>query len=125
MIGKWSVDRYVSLIRRWSVVAAILILILVLGRQASWLVAVTEIVIVCLIGWMVQRRGGGKTESLTAGSFMGVMLGLIASIGRYAVHPTLANGILILVETVLTTVLAAILVTATVLVLNLIHQPKN
>jgi hypothetical protein len=125
MIGKWSVDRYVSLIRRWSFIAALIILVLVLGRQARWVVVTVEIIIVCFIGWIVQRRDGGKIEGLAAGAFVGVTLGLVASIGRYAVNPTLANGILIIIETVLTTVLAAILATATVLLPNLIHQPKN
>lgn len=125
MIGKWSVDRYVSLIRRWSFIAALIILILVLSHQARSVVIVVEIIIVGWIGWLVQKREGGKIEGLAAGSFIGVVIGLVASIGRYTVNPTLANGVLIVIETVLTTVLAAMLATAAVIILKLIHQPKN
>jgi hypothetical protein len=125
MIGKWSVDRYVSLIRRWSFIAALIILVLVLSQQTRWLVVAAEIFFICLIGWFVRRREGGKIEGLAAGAFIGVTLGLVASIGRYAVNPTLANGILILIETILTTALSAVLATTTILLLNLIHQPKN
>ena len=125
MIGKWSVDRYVSLIRRWSIIAALIILVLVFGRQPRSVVLVGEIAIVGWIAWLIYRRDGGKIESLAAGSFIGVVLGLTASIGRYAVNPTLANGVLIIIETVLTTVLAAVLATAMMLLLKLIHQPQK
>lgn len=125
MIGKWSVDRYVSLIRRWSIISALIILVLVLGHQPRTVVVPVEVIMICSIGWLVYRRDGGKIESLAAGSFIGVVLGMTAAVGRYAVNPTLANGILIIIETVLTTVLAALLATTTVLLLKLIHQPKN
>ena len=125
MIGKWSVDRYVSLIRRWSFIAAAVVLIFVLGRQARMLIVFFEILMVGWIGWLVYRRDGGKIEGLAAGSFIGVTLGITASVGRYAVNPTLANGILIIIETVVTTMLAALIATTTVILLNLLRKPKN
>ncbi len=125
MIGKWSVDRYVSLIRRWTFIAACIVLGLVLSHQARSIVMAMEIITVCWIGWIVFRREGAKIEGLTAGAYVGVSLGFTASVSRYIVTPTLANGILIIIETILTTVLAAILTTATVLLLKLIYKPKN
>ncbi len=123
MIGKWSVDRYVSLIRRWTIGAAGAVMLLVLARPTRWLVVGLELLIVIGIGWLVARRDGGKVESLTAGAFVGVALGLATAVGRFILTPTLTNGLAIIIETVFTMIIAALVAVSTGLIISLTRKP--
>ncbi|MEK7538114.1 MAG: hypothetical protein AAB619_04055 [Patescibacteria group bacterium] len=125
MIGKWSVDRYVGLIRRWMIGAMLLVALLVLAQQRRELIVAVEALAVIGLAWLVARRDGGKVESLTTGVFAGIGLGLAASVSKYILNPTITNGLLIIVETVLTTVLAALAAVSTVLIITLIRQSKH
>ena len=125
MIGRWGVDRYVSLLRKWSVVASVIAIILVLSQQPRSIVIGWEIIVTAAAGWLVARRQGGKIESLAAGAFVGVSLGAVVSLSRFVLNPNLANGLLIMIETVLTAVVAALITVSTVIILTLTHQPKN
>lgn len=125
MIGKWTVDRYVGLLRRWVLLAAIPILfITIFGWTRTWSTLI-DIVVVVSTASLIVRRGGGKTETITAGVFVGVILGLVASIGRYIHHPTVTTGPNIIIETILTTVLAMIVAISAGLITALIKQQKN
>lgn len=125
MIGRWGVDRYVGLLRRWSLLAAGVAVLLVFSKQSRSIAIGWEVLVTIAVGWLVTKRDGGKIESLAAGAFVGVSLGLATSVSRYIMNPTLANGLLILIETALTTVIASLMTVTTVLLLHLIHQPKN
>lgn len=125
MIGRWGVDRYVSLLRRWSLLASAVVALLVLIGQGRSIVIGWELLVVIAVGWLVVKREGGKIESLAAGAFIGVSLGAVASVARYVLDPSLANGLFILIETAVTTMLAALVTVSTVIILNLIHQQKN
>lgn len=125
MIGKWSVDRYVGLLRRWILLSAAPILLLSLyGMSRTWTILI-EAGIVGYIGSLVTQRGGGKTESITAGAFVGVALGLVDSFGRYIHHPTVATGLTIIIETVVTAILATIVAVSAALITVIIKQQKH
>ena len=70
-------------------------------------------------------RNGGKIESLAGGAFIGISLGIVVPLCRFVLSPTLANGVLILIEGALTTIIAALVVTASAMITTLIHQQKN
>lgn len=127
MIGKWSVDRYVELIRRWTLVGSVLVMFGgLIGLVRTWTIPV-EVLLAIFIGVRVARRGGGKTESLMAGAFVGISLGLASSLGRFLHHPTLASGLMIIIETAVTVALA-LLVTVSASLLTAIRshqQQKN
>lgn len=125
MIGRWGVDRYVSLLRRWSLIASIIVALLVLSRQPRSVVIGWELLITIAVGWLVSKRDGGKIESLAAGAFVGVSLGTTVSVTRFVMNPVLVNGLMVLIETVMTTILASVVTVATVLIFNLIHHQKN
>jgi hypothetical protein len=125
MIGRWEVDRYVSLLRRWSLLAALVAAALTLLAQPRALVIGWEIVVATAIGWLIARRNGGKIESLAGGAFIGISLGIVVPLCRFVLSPTLANGVLILIEGALTTIIAALVVTASAMITTLIHQQKN
>lgn len=125
MIGKWSVDRYVSLIRRWSYIGAAIVLIAVLGRQARFVVVIIDLIFISWVGWLIQRRDGGKIEALAGGSFIGIVLGLTASMARFVMHPTLGTGLLVIIESLATTVAAALICVCASIIFTLIRQQKN
>lgn len=124
MIGKWSVDRYVTLLRRWAIVTALLVALLTLTSQSRAITVGIEILAVVLIGWMVTRRDGGKTESVTAGAFFGIMLGLASSMSRFVLQPTIASASMIIVETILSAVVATLIAVSAGLLTTIIQQ-KN
>lgn len=125
MIGRWGIDRYIGLLRRWSLIASAIAVALVLSKQAQTIVIGWELLVTVAVGWLVTKRDGGKIESLAAGAFVGVSLGVAVSVTRYILNPILANGLMILIETVITTTLASLVTVSTVLILNLVHHPKN
>ena len=125
MIGKWSVDRYMALIRRWMYVGGGMVAILTLTSQARWMTIVVEAVILLAIGWIVVQRSGGKTESLAAGAFVGIFLGLASSLCHYIVAPNVANGISIIIETLVTGLAAPLVAVTGTLIATIIHQQKN
>lgn len=125
MIGKWSVDRYVGLLRRWLLVSAVIVLAMsVMGWARTWTIIV-ELVVTILIGAFVARRGGGKFETLIAGAMTGLTLGLAASLGRYIHHPVLSTGLNIIVETMLTAVLATCIAVSAGIMTLITKQQKN
>lgn len=123
MIGKWSVDRYMGLIRRWVLGAGLLVLLLMLGRQSRVLAGGLEIITLIGTGWLVVRRDGGKIEGLAAGTFTGSTLGLAVAIGRWLAGPTLTNGLLIIAEPVITAILGALLCVSAILLFRLARKP--
>lgn len=125
MIGKWSVDRYVALIRRWAIGSALLTALVTLAALNRALVVMLEILTVVIIGWIVARRGGGKVESLTSGAFVGIILGLASSVSRFILHPTVTSASMIVVETVLSTIIATLVAMSAGLITILIYQQKN
>lgn len=125
MIGRWGVDRYVTLLRRWSLIASVIVAVLVLSRQPSSVVIGWEVIVIVAVGWLVAKRDGGKIESLAAGAFVGVSLGAVVSLTRYVLNPVLANGLLIIIETVVTTLLASLVTVSTVIVLKLTRYQQK
>lgn len=112
MIGKWSVERYIELIRKWVIGVAVVVAVLVLDQRPSGLVVGLEVVFMLFIGWLVRRRSGGRTEALTAGAMTGLALGLVASVSRFIIFPKLYWAMNVIVETLLTGFAAALLATA-------------
>lgn len=125
MIGKWSVDRYVGLIRRWTLTAAILVMFGgLVGLVRTWTITF-ELLLVAALGVRVARQGGGKTESIMVGVFVGLTLGLASSLGRFLRHPNLANGVMIIIETAITAVLSLLISVSAALITTLLIQKKN
>lgn len=102
MIGKWSVERYVELLRNWVIGIAVILVVLVLDQKPQGLVVLIEALFMLLVGWLVRRAQGGRVESLTAGAMSGLALGLVISISRFVVVPKLYWAVNIIVETLLT-----------------------
>ncbi|MBI5467026.1 MAG: hypothetical protein HY975_02315 [Candidatus Kerfeldbacteria bacterium] len=109
MIGRWSVDRYVSTIRNWVIGAAVVIVVLVLDQKAQVVVVALEALFFLFIGALMRSRGGGRVEVLTAGAMSGLALGLVASVGRLIVYLSLYWVFNLIVETLLTGFLAALI----------------
>ncbi len=112
MIGKWSVDRYVELIRKWVIGVVVVLAVLVLDQRPQGLVIGLEAVFVLFVGWLVRRQNGGRVEALTAGAMTGLALGLVASVSRLILFPKLYWVVNIIVETLLTGFAAALLAAA-------------
>ncbi len=125
MIGKWSVDRYIALIRRWVIGSAILIILLVLTSQPRLFVTIVEVLIIIGVSWLVVQQGGGKVESLAAGAFVGVAFGIASSVSHVILVPTLANSLGIIIETLITTVVSMVLSVCVNLLLNLTKQRQH
>lgn len=125
MIGKWSVDRYLQLIRRWVILSGTAVLFLGLIGWSRTVPITLEAITLILIGWMVVRGGGGKLEAVTAGVVAGAMLGFASSIGRFVHHPTIGSGLNLIIETFLTAFLATLLTVSAGLITTLIHQQKT
>lgn len=125
MIGKWSVERYTSLTRRWVVVAAVVVVAGVLTSQRRELIALWEILVLGGIGRMVFQVGGGKVEGLTAGAIVGAALGAAASVARYIHDPTLSSGLNIIIETILTTVVGPFIAVSVVIVSSIYRRQQH
>jgi hypothetical protein len=125
MIGKWSIDRYMDLIRWWVAGAAVIIIILVLLDERQEYVLLIEALACLISGWRVAQVGGGKTESITAGVLIGLGLGAAASVSRFILAPQLGWAINIVRETLLTALIAALVTVSTTLILNLRLKSTN
>lgn len=109
MIGKWSVDRYLTLIRPWALIAGLVVIAGALTSQPRELVMLWEVLVIGGFGWLVAKHDGGKVEALTTGAMVGAVLGIAASVGGYVHVPSLSTGLNIIVETILTTAVAPFL----------------
>lgn len=125
MIGKWSVERYIGLVRRWTLIAGAVVMLGVLTGQPRELVLLCEFIAVAAVGWLVAKRGGGKVESLSAGAMMGAALGLVASVSRYIHGPTLGTAMNVIIETILTTVVAPFITVSTTLIATMTAAKKH
>lgn len=108
MIGRWSVDRYIQFVRWWVVGSGLVLLLMVLRQVDQAWVALVELAVCGLTGLRVKRHGGGRLEALMAGAFLGFGLGLIVSLGRFALRPGFVWLMNIIVETALTAVIAGL-----------------
>ncbi|GEM_PF-7016341 len=108
-VGRWSVDRYVSLIRPWVIVAGLIAILLVLFQANRVLVTLIQVAACVWVGSLVQRRRGQRIEALTAGAMTGLALGLMTGLARFALEPTGYWLINILFETILFGLVGAIL----------------
>lgn len=86
-VGRWSVDRYVRLLRPWVSVGGLAVIWLVLFRWHQLLVVMVQIGICAWLGVIVARRGGQRIEALAAGAIAGVALGAVAGISRFVLTP--------------------------------------
>lgn len=108
-VGRWSVDRYVGLIRPTIIIAGAGTVLLVLFRIDQVAVTLIEVGACLWIGLMVSRRGGHRVEALTAGAMTGLALGFMTGLSRFALEPTGYWLINILFETIVFGLVGAIL----------------
>lgn len=109
MVGRWSVDRYISLIRPWVIISGIIAVLLVLFRLNQIIVTVLQAVTCAWVGILVSRRHGQRIEAITAGAMAGLCLGLMTGLSRFILDPTGLWFINILFETIIFGLVGAML----------------
>lgn len=113
-VGRWSVDRYVRLIRPPVVIIGVFVVILVLFRVHQVAVTVIQASACVWVGLMVHRRGGQRIEAITAGAMIGLALGSMTGFSRFILEPSGYWFVNILFETIIFGLVGAILALGTV-----------
>ena len=116
-IGQWEIRRYQqtlgwpALLMAFSTLAAVLWW----DFDDTWLFGMEGVATV-LLGLLVTVRGGEKTETLTAGFALGVLMGGGAALGRLVLEPHWVWGVNLLSEPPLTGLAASLICTSTYLI---------
>ena len=121
-IGRWSVDRYINILR-WPVIiglAAALGLALLRLNQ-NWQMAAWVIVLIS-VSWQIKRQGGQNIEALTAGAVTGAALGLGSSVGQMIDSPTMLALANIVSDTALTAIAGALVTTAALITIRIFSR---
>lgn len=87
-VGRWSVDRYISLTRPWVILAALVCAALILFRVHQIAVTTVPVATCIWIGLQVHRRQGRRIEAMTAGAMAGLALGLTTGLARFILQPS-------------------------------------
>lgn len=122
MIGRWNVDQYFDRLHRPSLMGAGLTLFLSLIQQSAPVIVMVEILTIGWTGWIVAKHAGGKTESLTSGAVVGLILGLSFSLGQFLAKPNLLTLISSVWQTLVTGVVGALLATSALLIFSFRHS---
>lgn len=117
-VGRWSVDRYISLVRPWVIGIGLAVIVLVLFRINQPVITLLEAMAGIGVGVMVNRRRGQRVEALTAGAITGLSLGVASGLSRFILEPTGYWFINILFETIIFGLVGAILSLATQAAMN-------
>ena len=125
MIGRWSVDRYTTLIKWWLVAGLVVSVGLTIWGEGRWPVIIAEIAITIIVGWLTATAGGGKTEGLAAGAMIGLPLGFGISLTKFIMTPTIYYGANMVVETMLTGFLGALLCVCAIITNNILKRPPS
>lgn len=116
MIGRWTTDQYLRLNRWWFVIGVAVIIAtsplgILPGSSLSW-----NALVFFLVGVMVARQHGGKTESLTSGALVGLALGFSSAVITIFFHPSAVAVVNIVAETLVTGLVAALIATCATLI---------
>ncbi len=100
-VGRWSVDRYVQLLRPGVSAGGLAVILLVLWQWSQLLVVAVQVGVCAWLGVVVARRQGQRIEALAAGAIAGVALGAVAGISRFVLTPNAYWFMNIIFETLL------------------------
>lgn len=118
VVGGWSVDRYVRLLRPWVMVAGLGAIALVLFRVQQGVITGLQVATCVVVGLLVARRGGRRVEAVAAGAMTGAALGMMTSVSRFVLAPSLYWLVNILFETLLFGLIGAMISAAAQSFLN-------
>lgn len=124
MIGRWTTDQYLRL-ARWAIASGVLIIIgttvfgIIPGSSLAWNAAVFF-----LLGVVVVRQHGGKTEGLAAGVIVGLALGFFSAMATFVRQPSALAGVNIVAETLMTGLIAGLIITVTTLLTEILLRQK-
>jgi len=122
MIGRWTVDQYLRFSRWWivggvAVVVLTTIVHIIPGNPLPWNAAVFF-----LLGVMVNRQRGSKTESLTAGALAGLAIGFVSAVVALVLDFSFVAVVNIVAETLLTGLIAALVATVGLLLSQILWR---
>lgn len=119
-IGRWSVDRYIDLIR-WPTLAGMAIFFVMrYFEQSASLILGLEALVCVAIGFLVVRRGGHAIEGLTAGILAGLGLGFATALAQVVLTPQPIWFVNLISEPMLTGLAGGLLAVSAMIVRRLI-----